>query len=171
MIRFEEVRKNIRKLLDLKEKKDKGELNRYTKKEQLLISRKLEKFDREYGGIASMEVLPDALFIIDCVTEKTALTEANKLSIPVIGIADTNCNPALLDYPIPGNDDATKSIKILVETISGSYAEDKKSKENVKKRKRENDEVEITPTLEGDVAAAEEEIEKKDLEKAERMVS
>lgn len=120
---FDEIKKNVKKLLELKDKKEKGKLSHYTKKEQLLISRKLGKFDKEWGGVANLEKLPDALFIIDCVTEKTAVAEANRMRIPIIGIADSNCDPDILTFPIPGNDDATKSIKILAETVGGAYAE------------------------------------------------
>lgn len=118
---FDEVRKNINKLLGLKDQKEKGELSRYTKKEQLLIARRLEKFDKEIGGLTALDKLPDALFVIDCVAEKTAIREAVRLNLPIIAITDTNCNPALIDYPIPGNDDAIKSVKILAETIVGAY--------------------------------------------------
>ncbi|KKR81078.1 MAG: 30S ribosomal protein S2 [Candidatus Daviesbacteria bacterium GW2011_GWA1_41_61] len=140
---FEEIRKNIKKLQELKEKKEKGELSR-TKKEQLLISRKLEKFDLEWGGVARMDQLPDALFIIDCVTEKTAVAEANRMKIPLVAITDTNCNPALVEYPVPGNDDATKSIKIISEAIASAYEEGLKEnqKSKVKDQKEEKREVE-----------------------------
>lgn len=171
---FEEIRKNIKKLLELKEKQEKGELSHYTKKEQLLISRKLTKFDIEYGGTAQMESLPDAIFLADCVKEKTALVEANRLGIPVIGIADTNSDPTLLAYPIPGNDDATKSIKIITETIANAYDEGlKKGKAKAVKEKSEEKEVVTgaadTAVVE-DVAVAEEEVEKAALEESERKV-
>lgn len=171
---FEEIRKNIKKLLELKEKQEKGELSHYTKKEQLLISRKLTKFDIEYGGTAQMESLPDAIFLADCVKEKTALVEANRLGIPVIGIADTNSDPTLLAYPIPGNDDATKSIKIITETIANAYGEGlKKGKAKAVKGESEGKEVVTgaadTAVVE-DVAAAEEEVEKAALEESERKV-
>lgn len=175
---FEEIRKNVRKLKDLAEKKEKGELSHYTKKERLLITKKLEKFDKEWGGIAELDKLPDALFIIDCVTEKTALTEANRKGIPVIGIADSNSNPDLLDYPIPGNDDATKSIKILTETVVAAYGQGLKeggfAKAPTKKVEVEAEkEVESAGIGEGigeDVAVAEEVVEKEAVEEAERVV-
>lgn len=172
---FDEFRKNIHKLLELKEKKAKGELTRYTKKEQLLISRKIEQFELEYGGVADLEHLPDAVFITDCVSDKIALLESNRVGIPVVGIADTNCNPAEMDYPIPGNDDATKSIKILVETIGKAYGEGVKTaggkkEEKVKKAEEEKEETPVAEIAE-EVAAAEEEVEKEELEKSERTIS
>lgn len=145
---FEEMRKNIRRLKDLAEKREKGQLSRYTKKEQLLISRKLDKFEKEYGGVSTMEKLPDAIFLADCVGEKTALAEAIRLEIPVVGIADSNSNPALLHYPIPGNDDATKSLKILIETIGNFYEEGlrkagKAAKEALEKKEKEGTEEKV----------------------------
>lgn len=175
---FEEIRKNIRKILDLKEKKEKGELTKYTKKEQLLISRKIEKFEKENGGIAQMNTLPDALYIIDCVNEKTAVTEANRVGIPIIAITDTNANPSFVSYPIPGNDDATKSIKIITETIFEAYtkglgqaqkvkAKDQKEKEEAEKKEQERLENE---EIKAEVEKAEEEIEKKSVDDAKRVV-
>ncbi|MDO8429333.1 MAG: 30S ribosomal protein S2 [Candidatus Daviesbacteria bacterium] len=136
---FEEMRRNIKKLQDLQDKQGKGELSHYTKKEQLLITRKLEKFEIEYGGVVKMEALPDALFMIDSVAEKTALAEAIRLKIPVIALCDSNSNPALVDYPIPGNDDATKSIIILTEAIANSYEEGLKKSRVVKVEGKKED--------------------------------
>lgn len=171
---FDEVKKNVKKLVDLSEKKEKGELSRYTKKEQLLISRKIEKFNHELGGIAKLEKLPDALFIIDCVGEKTAIAEANRIKIPIVAIADTNCNPALVDYPIPGNDDATKSIKIIVDAIASAYGEGLKKARDVKakaEKAEEEKEVEAAGSVAAeDVAAAEEEVEKKVVAESGRVV-
>lgn len=174
---FEEVRKNINKLIDLKEKKEKGELSRYTKKEQLLISRKVEQFEREYGGIAKMDKVPDAVFLVDCVGEKIALNEAIRVGIPSIGITDTNSNPALVDYPIPGNDDATKSIRIVVEAIAEAYEEGLKfvGKEEEKAQKASGKKeiatvVDDAPIAQ-EVADAEEKVEKDELVKSERIVS
>lgn len=173
---FDEIRKNIRKLNDLKEKKDKGELSHYTKKEQLLIGRKLEKFEKELGGIAQMDKLPDAIFLIDCVVEKTALAEANRIEIPIVALADTNCNPYLLTYPIPSNDDASKSIRIITETIVDAYkeglgvgAKTKKAEEKAKEEKVEAVHDKEAPISE-EVAAAEEEVEKETVKEADRVI-
>lgn len=171
---FDEIRKNIKKLKDLKEKKEKGELSHYTKKEQLLLTRKIEKFEMEWSGVADLEKIPDALFIIDCVAEKTAVAEAIRVEIPVLAIADTNCNPLLINYLIPGNDDATKSIKILTETIANAYAEGLKisskgaSEEKGKEESKEKEEV--VGEIAEEVAAAEEEVEKEAVKEAERIV-
>ncbi|MDO8638068.1 MAG: 30S ribosomal protein S2 [Candidatus Daviesbacteria bacterium] len=175
---FDEVRKNIKKLLDLKEKQEKGELSHYTKKEQLLIGKKIIKFEAELGGIAKLDKLPDAVFIIDTNAEKTAVAEANRINIPIIGICDTNCNPQPINYPIPGNDDASKSIKILSEAIADAYGEGLNiaAKTKVKEEKAEAEKVELEKIEEpvseiaAEVEAAEELVEKKSVEEAERVV-
>ncbi|MDO8570783.1 MAG: 30S ribosomal protein S2 [Candidatus Daviesbacteria bacterium] len=179
---FDEIRKNIDKLLDLKAKSAKGELSHYTKKEQLLISRKIEKFEKENGGIADMHTLPDALFIIDCVNEKTAVTEANRIGIPIVAICDTNSNPAFVSYPIPGNDDATKSIKIITETIVNAYAEgleeakklirqlaDKSQKDKEDAEKKEQEKLD-NPEILAEVEKMEEEVEKVTVGESKRIV-
>lgn len=179
---FEELRKNIKKILDLKDKQLKGELGHYTKKEQLLISRKIAKFENELGGIAKMDRLPDALFIVDVVNEKTALAEARRMGIPVVAITDTNSDPDQVDYAIPGNDDATKAIKITLDAIANSYKSGLeiglKNAAAAAAKKVEQDEkdaaaaakkaAEVEPSEE--VAALEQEVEKKEVKAAERVV-
>lgn len=123
---FDEIRKNIKKLIDLKKEKEAGTLSRYTKKEQLLIDRQLQKFERNFGGVAGMDKIPDAIFIVDAVVEKTAVKEARSKGVTLVGFADTNADPNLLDYPIPANDDGIKSIKIICEAILKAYGEGKK---------------------------------------------
>jgi len=113
---FDEIRKNIKKLNDLKVAQSKGELSMYTKKEQLLIARKLEKFNLQLGGVADLEKVPDGIFIIDAVSDNTAVKEANKLGVKVFGICDTNADPAWFDFPVPANDDGIKSIKLISES-------------------------------------------------------
>lgn len=177
---YDEIRKNVRKLIDLADKKSKGELSHYTKKEQLLIARKLEKFDRNWGGVAKMDKIPDAIFLTDCVAEKTAVAEAIRMALPIVAIADTNSNPLLIDYPIPSNDDATKAIRIITETIVRAYEEGlkaggktttdlEKAAEPKKEKKAAETEKEDSVIL-AEVAAVEEEIEKKTVAESERVV-
>lgn len=172
---FEEIHKNIQKLNMLAEEEKRGELTRYTKKEQLLIRRKLERFERELGGIAQLERLPDCLFVIDAAGEDVAVKEANKMGIKLIGITDTNANPALVDYPIPANDDAIKSIRLIAATIIEAYQEGrenaKKSPEkevapppDAKKKRQEADE--ITPEVSEETQALEEKIEQEIVEES-----
>lgn len=172
---FSEIRKNITKLLELKKQQQEEALGMYTKKEQLLIKKKLDKFDKSFGGISQMEDLPDAMFLADCVTEKTALRETVKKGIPIIGVVDTNADPQAVDYPIPANDDAVKSIKIMVEAIAASYraglsgSKVKKVEAEEKKKEKIETGAEIkVPTEQLEVA--EEKIEKEALEEAERKV-
>lgn len=175
---FEEIRKNIKKLLELRQKQQTGELEHYTKREQLLIKRKLDKFEREFGGIVDLEKLPDAVFLVDCVSEKTALVEASRIGVPIIGITDSNSDPTLVTFPIPGNDDATKSIKILAETVLDAYCEGiekgAEERDNDKEKKLTDDKVIVedvmpTPVAE-EVAEAEEEVEKETVEESGRKV-
>ncbi len=123
---FDEIKKHFNKLNSLKKEKEAGELKRYTKKEQLLISRKLEKYDQELGGVSNMEKIPDALFIVDAVIENTAVKEALRMAIKLVGFSDTNANPAFFDYPIPANDDGIKSLKVVIDAIISAYAQGKK---------------------------------------------
>src|SRR3989344_4189966 len=123
---FDEIKKNWKKLSDLKTEQEKGTLSRYTTKEQLLISKKLTKFTREMGGALSLEKLPDVLFVVDAVSDNIAVREANKMGIKVIGLCDTNADPTWFDYPVSSNDDGIKAIKIICETVIRAYAKGKK---------------------------------------------
>lgn len=118
---FETIYKNIKKLKKLKEEKQSGEWKKFVKHEQMKLEKKLKKLEKFYGGIENLTKLPDALFIIDIKKEKNALKEANQRKIPVIAIVDTNVNPDLVDYPIPGNDDSLTSVEYLVKDIIEAY--------------------------------------------------
>lgn len=170
---FEEIDKNIKKLKDLKEQKARGELEKYTKKEQLLLDRKIQKLEKDYQGVMDLVALPDAIFITDAVSENIAVREAGRMKIKVVAIADSNCDSSQIDYPIPGNDDAIKSIKILVMAVAASFEEGKK--EAVKKVKklgeRKGEREELLPEeLKEEVAEAEEKIAKEAVKEAERVV-
>jgi len=130
---FSTVIKLGKKYKDLLQKKEKGELAKYTKKEQLNFQREIEKLASAIGGVKDMEKLPEALFVWDVKTEKTAVLEAKKKKIPIIGICDTNTNPEGIDYIIPSNDDATKAISLITEYIADCALEYTK-KEEVKKQ-------------------------------------
>ena len=172
---FEEVKKNIKKLKEFKDQKEKGTLSKYTKKEQLLIERRMDKLQKDLGGVLDLDVLPDAIFVVDAVSDKIAVKEAYKLGIKVFAIADSNCDPTLIDYPIPGNDDAIKSIKMLTEAVAKAYEEGKKShsakasrdKEAAEKKAQEE---ELPEEVKEEVAVAEEEIEKATVKDFERKV-
>jgi len=120
---FDEIKKLIRKYVTLKEKQAKGEFDQYTKKEQLEIKRNLEKMGSYLEGLSSLTSMPDAVFMPSVQREKTALVEARKTDVPVIGICDTNANPDKVDYVICSNDDAVKSIEMMVRLVSGAIKE------------------------------------------------
>lgn len=115
---YKTIRASIKRLRDLEAQSTDGTFDKLTKKEALMRTRALEKLERSIGGIKEMGGLPDALFVIDVDHERIAITEANKLGIPVIGIVDTNSNPDGVDYVIPGNDDAIRAIKLYVSTVA-----------------------------------------------------
>ena len=122
---YKTVRSSIKRLRELQEQAQDGTFDKLTKKEALMRTRALEKLDRSVGGIKDMGGLPDALFVIDVDHERIAITEANKLGIPVIGIVDTNSNPDGVDYVIPGNDDAIRAIKLYVKAVADAILEGK----------------------------------------------
>jgi len=120
---WEQTSRNIKKLNDLKKSKAEGEFKERTKKENLQIDREIAKLERFYGGVSDLEKLPDALFVIDVRKEENACREAKKREIPVVAICDTNANLSLVDWPIPGNDDAIKAIQIVTKAIADAYSE------------------------------------------------
>ncbi|MGE8498433.1 MAG: 30S ribosomal protein S2 [Pseudomonas sp.] len=111
---YKTIRASIKRLRELETQAQDGTFTKLTKKEALMRSRDLEKLDRSLGGIKDMGGLPDALFVIDVDHERIAITEANKLGIPVIGVVDTNSSPEGVDYIIPGNDDAIRAIQLYM---------------------------------------------------------
>jgi small subunit ribosomal protein S2 len=118
---FPEIKKLIKKYLTYKEQKESGELERYTKKEQLDIEREMEKMEAMIGGLVELTDLPDAIFLPAFQREKTAFIEANKMHVPIIAVCDTNANPTKADYVIPANDDAVNAIDMIV-TLVGDAA-------------------------------------------------
>ena len=124
---YKTIRASIRRYRDLEAQSQDGTFDKLTKKEALMRTRLMEKLDRSIGGIKDMGGLPDALFVIDVEHERIAIQEANKLGIPVIGIVDTNSDPAGVDYVIPGNDDAIRAIKLYVTAVADACLEGKAS--------------------------------------------
>lgn len=117
------VRQSIRRLKDLEQMMNDGTFAKLTKKEALVITRDWEKLERSLGGIKNMAGLPDAIFVIDVIQEKIAVTEAKRLGIPVIGVVDTNSDPDGIDYLIPGNDDATRAIRAYASSLADAIAD------------------------------------------------
>lgn len=120
---FATMSKRIAKMQEYRRMAASGEFDLMPKKEALLIGRELTKLERNLGGIDRMEKLPDAVFILDTKTEHIAVTEANKLGIPVIAVVDTNCDPDEITYVIPGNDDAMRSGSLLARVIADAVLE------------------------------------------------
>ncbi len=127
MTNFKTVKQSVKRLLELEAMRDDGSFERLSKKEALGLTREYEKLDRGMGGIKHMERLPDALFVVDVGHERIAITEANKLGIPVIGVVDTNNSPDGIDYVIPGNDDAIRAIQLYVEAMASAIQDGKRS--------------------------------------------
>ncbi|MEW5756632.1 MAG: 30S ribosomal protein S2 [Pseudomonadota bacterium] len=120
---FQTVKQSIARLKELEQKATDGSFARLSKKEALMCSRELEKLERSLGGIKNMNGLPDVIFVVDTGFEKIAISEANKLGIPVVGIVDTNNTPKNIDYIVPGNDDATRAIKLYVRGVADAVTE------------------------------------------------
>jgi small subunit ribosomal protein S2 len=124
---FKNIRKRIDRLEKLTSERESGALEKYTKKERLLLDREIEELLARFGGLVSMTDLPGALFVVDTRHEKTAVAEANQLRIPVIGLASSDCDFSLIQHPIPANDTSVRSVKLIVDAIALAYQEGKKA--------------------------------------------
>jgi small subunit ribosomal protein S2 len=122
---FATIQARVDQLVRLEDQNAKGELGRLSKKEAGKITEKINHLNRQMGGFKEMTRLPGALFIIDPIKEKIALAEAKRMSIPVVAIVDTNCNPDVIDYPIPANDDAIRAIKLICSKVADAVMEGK----------------------------------------------
>ncbi len=120
---YQTISKRVGKMKEYQRMRDSGEFEAMPKKEALLIGRELEKLERNLTGIRRMERLPDAVFVLDTKTEDIAVTEANKLGIPIVAVVDTNCDPDLVQYVIPGNDDAIRSASLMCRVIADAVEE------------------------------------------------
>ena len=120
---FQTISKRVSKMQDYRRMRDSGEFEAMPKKEALLIGRELVKLERNLGGIRDMARLPDAVFVLDTKKEHIAVTEARKIGIPIVAVVDTNCDPDLIDYAIPGNDDAIRAGELMSRVISDAVLE------------------------------------------------
>ena len=118
---FPEIKKRIARMKDLASKKEKGELDVYTKKERLILQWEEDRLIKLFGGLADMNERPAALIVIDPKKEKNAIAEAKKVGVPVIALMNTDCEYADAQYPIPGNDTSTASIKFILDQIVAAY--------------------------------------------------
>jgi small subunit ribosomal protein S2 len=120
---FKTIKQSIRKLEVIEEMEESGQIDLLTKKERLVLSRKKEQLERYIGGIRNMKGAPDMVFVLDAVKERIAVKEANRLGIPVVAPLDTNCNPDVIDFPIPGNDDAIRAINLFCKEMADAVIE------------------------------------------------
>lgn len=120
---FSHVRQLIHKLATLKEQRAAGQLAKYTKKEQLEFEREIERLDKLVGGLGALDRLPSAVVVVDVKNEKTAVRESKLMHVPIVALCDTNVNPTGIDYTIPANDDATKSIAYILSILTDALAE------------------------------------------------
>jgi len=122
---FQTIKSTLEKFNQLLKDEAEGRIDKLPKKEQVRLKRRLEKMKKYYTGVKDMKDLPDALFIVDPKREELAVKEAKRLNIPIVALIDTNGDPEVIDYPIPGNDDAIKSIKLITDLITESILEGK----------------------------------------------
>lgn len=147
MTNFATIRKSLKKMSTIDKMSKDDAYSNLAKKERLMISRQREKLENVLGGIADLTRLPAALFIVDIKREHIALSEAKKLGIPVFALVDTNSNPNLVDFPIPANDDAFKSISLLVKAFGAAI------EEGLSERKKDKDEAKLSEEEEAKKAA------------------
>ncbi len=123
---FDMIMKNVKKLVTMKEERDKGEWQKFVKHEQVELGRQLSRLEKFYGGLIGLAKLPDLLFVVDIKKEKNAVKEAGEKNIPVVAIIDTNANPDIINYPIPANDDSSTSIEYIAGKVINAYAKGRK---------------------------------------------
>lgn len=132
---WNQVKKSIDKLVEMKEKKKAGEYEKYTKKENILIDREISRLERFFGGLVGLEGIPEVIFVVDISREKAAVKEAKEKGVKVVALVDTDSNPEVVDYLIPGNDDAVRSVKLIVSTMADAVEEGKQLKPKTKNEK------------------------------------
>lgn len=120
---FNTIKTRIKRLKDLEAMQEDGTFNVLPKKEVILLKKEMDKLETNLGGIKDMEEMPGVIFLVDPKKEYNAISEAKKLNIPLVGIVDTNCNPEVLDYPIPGNDDAIRAVKLITDVMANAVIE------------------------------------------------
>lgn len=129
---FSQVKRSVSKLNDMKRAREAGEYREYTKKERLLIDRDIEKLEKTVGGLNNLDRVPDMLFVIDTHKEQSAVAEAMKMNVPVMGIVDTNADPTDITWPIPMNDDAAAALEYLLDLVAQALAAPTKAEPKVK---------------------------------------
>jgi small subunit ribosomal protein S2 len=154
---FATIKKQIRRLRELERGQEEGAFEFYTKKERLMFQREQERLEKYLVGVKEMSRLPGALFVIDAKKERIAVSEANKLGIPVIAIADTNADPDLITVPVAGNDDAIRSVEVLTRAIADAVIEGRAAMPEEDRRRADEAATTIYSTETGEAASPEEE--------------
>ena len=145
---FKTIRKRIERLNKLEEMQEDGTFDVLPKKEVAALKNEMEKLEKNLGGIKNMTRLPGAMFVVDPKNERIAVLEAKKLNIPIVGLVDTNCSPEDVDYPIPGNDDAIRAVKLITDVMANAVIEG-----------RQGEMVETAPVMEQDTTEEVKDIE------------
>ena len=140
---FKTIRTRVERLKELERMQEDGTFEVLPKKEVIVLKKEMEKLENNLGGIKEMEQLPGGLFVVDPKKERTAILEAKKLNIPVVGLVDTNCNPEDVDYAIPGNDDAIRSVSLIADVMANAIIEGKQG-ESFETTEEQNVEEEAT---------------------------
>ncbi len=163
---FETIRKRINRLKELEEMKRDGTISRYTKKEMMMMAKELVKLEKSLGGIKNMDELPSAIYVVDTKKENIAVNEGRKLGIPTVAIVDTNGDPEDIDYVIPGNDDAIRSIRLLTSIIANACIKGHEQREEKLRAEEELEaaqEAELEAAKEEEIAVSEEKKEGPDI--------
>ena len=120
---FQTIQKRIDYLVSLEARKEKGEFSVFVKKEAVKLGNSIDRLNRSLGGIKEMTEMPGAMFVVDVGNESIAVAEAKRVGVPVVALVDTDCDPSMIDYPIPGNDDAIRSVRLVTSRIAGAVIE------------------------------------------------
>ena len=158
---FDTIRARVQRLKDLEAMQEDGTFDVLPKKEVILLKKEMEKLERNLGGIKEMDKIPGVIFLVDPKKERIAVLEAKKLNIPVIGLVDTNCNPEEVDYPIPGNDDAIRAVKLIADVMANAVIEGRQGERFETTESQEQEVEEEVTDMEQVVEEAEEQEENK----------
>ena len=153
---FKTIRKRIARLNKLEEMEQDGTFDVLPKKEVAALKNEMEKLEKNLGGIKEMTRMPGAMFVVDPKNERIAILEARKLNIPIIGLVDTNCNPEDVDYPIPGNDDAIRAVKLITDVMANAIIEGRQGEILEAETEMTEEAIAEEPTSIEEVVAAEE---------------
>ena len=154
---FQTVRRSLRRLEEIEKMSEDGSYEKFTKKEVLKLEKERKKLEKTLGGIRAMNRLPGIVYVVDTKKERIAVAEANRLEIPIVAILDTNSDPDLVNYPVPGNDDAIKSIKLISKLVADAVLEAKEKVAVIPEEKEEEQEEKKPQKAEADPGSSSQE--------------